>query len=91
MSAQANSNRHALWLTQPSNPVSLNALEGTEFIEGRRRLGLDASSRNGIPVINRAGFIKNLLAWDMTLQLRQKIGDRFECGIIADSGIKRRR
>ncbi|QSB02309.1 hypothetical protein JWZ98_04955 [Methylomonas sp. EFPC1] len=90
MSAQANSNRYALWLIQPSNPVSLNALEGTEFIEGRR-LGLDASGRNGIPVINRAGFIKNLLAWDMTLQLRQKIGDRFESGIIADSGIKRRR
>ncbi|NOV30930.1 hypothetical protein [Methylomonas sp. TEB] len=87
MSVKANSNRHALWLTQPSNP----ALEGTEFIEGHHRLGVEAPSRNGIPMINRAGFIKNLLAWDMTLQLRQKIGDRFESGIIADSGIKRRR
>jgi hypothetical protein len=55
MSEQANSNRQAFLLTRP-----LNALEGTEPVEGRTNLGFDELSPNSIPVIKRAAVIKNL-------------------------------
>jgi len=44
-------------LTLPLNTVSLNALEGTEPVEGPTSQGLDKLSPNGAAGINRAGLI----------------------------------